>query len=149
MQHARAGRAAALLALWLLPLAAVAWPSADDTSAEAKLARWLQERGGALVRAGSPPALSPLTLPPPSVVSASDRVCGTLAAPHCAACSWRQLPPPLPQQLPNPTPPTLPQPGYALGQACPTCLRGVVASKALREDEVIIAVPQEAVLQLG
>ena len=67
---------------------------------------------------------------------------------HRQAACLPPLPPPPP--LPRPTPiRRLPQPRFALHQPCPTCLRGVVASRVLQQGDLIIAVPREAVLELG
>lgn len=145
MQPARAlVRAAALLALCLaLPLVAAAWPAADDSSPEAELARWLERRGGSLVRAGRARSCSrgpwhacPLT-------------CHTAIIFVSPLASMQPARRGLRHRRPPPLNPLLPQPGFALRQACPTCLRGVAASRALAEGDLIVAVPPEAVLELG
>lgn len=38
--------------------------------------------------------------------------------------------------------------GFAIGQACPTCLRGVVASKDLKPDDILVRVPFKAIMRL-
>lgn len=139
--------AAAVLLLALLGAPATAWPRKSDKSPEAELSRWVKRQGGRLVR------LTPHRAPAWLLSHVHCGSCDAAAVHGMHQCgtkpvhALRRLSLPLLKLSPLPLS-TSPQRGFGLGQACPTCLRGVVASRDLQAGDAILEMPFEAVLRL-
>ena len=120
-----------LLLLILLTTTVDAWPKKKaDKSIEEQLIDWVVAKGGKLVRAAwlqCQGRCREWFCNGRSLMPAPVDACPPCRLPAARSCA---------------------QSGFEIGQACPTCLRGVVASKDLQPDDVILKVPFTAVMRL-
>lgn len=117
-------------AVLLLALASCrGWPDHDDNTIESRLATWLLNHPGAeLVIFALTPSLLPLLL----LFSVDLQLPVSAAAswhtqPDCRRCSRRRI---FVAAIAL-------QNGMAVGRECPTCLRGIVATKDFAYEDVI------------
>jgi hypothetical protein len=139
------------VALLALVGAAAAWPlKKGDDSIEGQLAAAIIAKGGKLVSVmpcTGVPHLRPAAGCSSALGPRRAHQHGRLGGGRGGATSG-------PQRLPVP-PPTaaaaarcLPQKGCKVGRECPTCLRGIVATKDFKTGDRIMKVPFKAVMRL-
>lgn len=140
--------ALALLALGLLA-AAVRAEVIEDPAAR-DLVQCVVEHGGSMVRGGIGAGGRHLAFAKDnSACRAAGSPChdsrGRSRRRNCAAPlrSWHSRSPQLP-----PPPPLPPQPHAVVGRTCPTCPRGVFATKDLKNGDIIMKIPMKLAVPL-